>query len=168
MKKFLCVSFVIALICSLCACGGDLPAVVSPEEDAMVAQAPAPDVATDSSEGEGGDDYEQESGGGTGYVENPVIDMYEGQWLAYDRFSQERIDNVIITIEDITETSVIFSYYSHGELTSNLTATLDGNGYASVYVDEYTTLNMTFTGTQIQVDEIQGMGAMSYVFSPAV
>ena len=166
MKKFLYVSFIIALICGLCGCGGGFPSTVSPEEQVMT-QAPAVSD-TDSTAEETTDGNEGESGSGSGYAENPVIDMYEGQWQAYDKFSQEKVDNVIITVIDITETSVIFSYYSSAVSASNLTATPDANGYASVYVDENTTLNMIFTGTQIQVDEIQGMGAMGYVFAPLI
>lgn len=155
MKKISSLLLITILVFTLCSCRGGVPETAAPAEDAVVSQVPEGDVAG----------AEEDT---APPVETKVIDMYEGQWNGYDGFSNERIPDLTIRIVDITDTSVIFDYNSSAVSAQSVTAVLDGNGCASVDLDNGVTLDMTFTEDSITLDELQGMGAMAYYFVPAI
>lgn len=153
MKKLLLMVLVFVFAFTLCSCGGDLPATADPNENAMVA---AEDVS------------EVEETKATEY--NPAFScdgeaiVPFGGYTCVDRFSREQYGSIVLYVHDSDSTKVVFNYINNQGTYKNLTANLNSDQEATVYLTDTLYLQMKFDQSTVYVDEIEGMGAMAYDF----
>jgi hypothetical protein len=90
--------------------------------------------------------------------------LASGNWYGVDGFSNEAVDGLVIVIHSATAAEVVFDYSSPATSVTNVTANLTDGQYAYVELGDGVELDMNFTASQIEVSEIEGMGAMLYYF----
>lgn len=84
-------------------------------------------------------------------------------YAAYDRFSGDRLDSPTLTVRGVWADRVVFDYAKSGDSWSDVSVDLDSSGRGSVEIGTVT-LDVALGDGFIEVDEIEGMGAMAYVF----
>lgn len=179
MKKILAFALVIILAFAFCSCGGNAGGAAGSGDltDQTVAAAPnagnlegslteeTPDAGT-SDEGtvdEGTVDEGTSSGDSTsGETVTELIPS--GDYYCYDRFSGEVISGNYIRIHSSNSSQVVFDYVTSAGTFTSLTANIDANGFAYMDLTDTLGINITFYSSEIYVDELEGMGAMAYVF----
>lgn len=86
-----------------------------------------------------------------------------GTYIAYDRFSGDKANGVQLVLRELNSDSIVIDYTSPSANWSKVTVPIDANGFGSVEQGGVT-LDITLGDDFIQVDEIEGLGAMAYVF----
>ena len=154
MKKIVALALVLILIFAFCACGGNSGPGTGAGDDLTnqtVAGAPNADNLDTSS-----DDST------SGQTDTPLIS--NGDYHCYDRFSGEVVPGSYIRIHSSNTSQVVFDYVTSAGTFTSVTAYLDSGYNSNVNLTGTLSLTMTFSSSSITVDEIEGMGAMAYVF----
>ena len=154
MKKIVALALVLILIFTFCACGGNSGPGTGAGDDLTnqtVAGAPNEDNLDTSS-----DDST------SGQTDTPLIS--NGDYHCYDRFSGEAVPGSYIRIHSSNTSQVVFDYVTSAGTFTSVTAYLDSGYNSNVNLTGTLSLTMTFSSSSITVDEIEGMGAMAYVF----
>lgn len=179
MKKLLTIILIMILAFAFCACGGNAGGVGGGGDltDQTVAGAPSagnlegslmeetPDAGT-SDEGtvDEGTVDEGTSNGDSSAGEEVAELIPSGDYYCYDRFSGEGIPGFYIKIHSSNRSQVVFDYVTSAGTFTSLTANIDANGFAYMDLTDTLGINITFYSSEIYVDEIEGLGAMAYVF----
>ena len=154
MKKIVALALVLILIFTFCACGGNSgPGTGSGDDltNQTVAGAPnAGNLDTSSDDSTSGE------------TDTPLIS--NGDYHCYDRFSGEAVPGSYIRIHSSNTSQVVFDYVTSAGTFTSVTAYLDSGYNSNVNLTGTLSLTMTFSSSSITVDEIEGMGAMAYVF----
>ncbi len=154
MKKILSFILVLVFALALSACGNDLSETAAVEN-------------VDSGEAAVEEEASASSGSGTLDPLDGEHIIPNGEYVCYDRFSGEQVGGAWIKVHDSNSSQVVLSYVSSAGNWGPVTVNIDGSGHGSVTLDGArgnVTLDMTFSGAVINVDEIEGMGAMAYEF----
>lgn len=176
MKKFLCTVMVLVVMFSITACQAILPSLKGlfangNEEAAVAANGAALTVEEESDEEElvATEDVTEED-----VTEDEEVTMEEepaeaelipsGWYDCYDRFSGEMITGFYIEILESNSSQAVFNYSNSQGVFEGVIAELDGTGHATVDLTDTLTLEITFYEYEIHVDELEGMGAMAYIF----
>lgn len=122
------------------------------------------DVETSDDENDIGTSDEDTSSGdsSSGQTDTPII--FNRDYYCYDRFSGEAVPSSYIRIHSSNSSHVVFDYVTSAGAFTSVTAYLDSGYNANVNLTGALSLTMTFSVSSITVDEIEGMGAMAYVF----
>lgn len=159
MKKFLCTIMVLVMMFSITACQSILPSLkglfANGSEEADVAADGAALVVEEESD-------EEELIAEEVTMEEELIPS--GWYDCYDRFSGEMLTGFYIEMLESNSTQAVFNYSNSHGVFEGVIADLDGAGHATVDLTETLTLEITFYEYEIHVDEVEGMGAMAYVF----
>lgn len=171
MKKFLCTIMVLVMMFLITACQSILPSLkglfANGSEEADVAADGAALVVEEESD-------EEELIAEEDVTEDEEVTMEEepveeelipsGWYDCYDRFSGEMLTGFYIEMLESNSTQAVFNYSNSHGVFEGVIADLDGAGHATVDLTETLTLEITFYEYEIHVDELEGMGAMAYVF----
>lgn len=84
-------------------------------------------------------------------------------YAAYDRFSGDRYDSPTLVVRGVWIDRIVFDYARSDDSWSDVSVSLDSSGRGSVEIGTVT-LDVALGDGFIEVDEIEGMGAMAYVF----
>lgn len=84
-------------------------------------------------------------------------------YAGYDRFSGEKVDGLTLVVHEVTADRIVFDYATPARALNSITASVDSSGHAST-TQGTVTLELTLGDGSISVDEIEGMGAMAYIF----
>ncbi len=183
MKKILVLMFVVVFALALCSCsnagggagGGDdlvgQTVVGAPDTGAldagMVDEGTSDTGTTDSGTADEGIVDSGTSGdGSSGESSGSEVAEFipSGDYYCYDRFSGEGISGFYIRVHSSNNSQVVFDYVTSAGTFTSLTANIDANGSAYMALTDTLELNITFYSSEIYVDELEGMGAMAYVF----
>ena len=143
--------------------GEDKPdAAAAGKSDAAAAGKPDAQAATNASESG------NSSGGST--MSDPAPEHEAGPWnipqktyAAYDRFSGDKLDSPTLTVRGVWADRIEFDYAKSDGTWNGVSVNLDSSGRGSVQIDGVT-FDVVLGDGFIEVDEIEGMGAMAYVF----
>lgn len=179
MKKVLVFALVIIIAFAFCSCGGNVGGAGGGGDltDQTVAAAPnagnlegslteeTSDAGTlDEGTVDEGTVDEGTSSGDSSIGEEVAELIPSGDYYCYDRFSGEEIPGFYIKIHSSNSSQVVFDYVTSAGTFTSLTANIDANGFAYMALTDTLELNITFYSSEIYVDELEGMGAMAYVF----
>ena len=149
MKKIVALALVLIIIFAFCACGGNSgPGTGAGDDLTNQTVAGAPNAGNDDST--------------SGQTDTPLIS--NGDYHCYDRFSGEAVPGSYIRIHSSNTSQVVFDYVTSAGTFTSVTAYLDSGYNSNVNLTGTLSLTMTFSSSSITVDEIEGMGAMAYVF----
>ena len=170
MKKIVALALVLILIFTFCACGGNSgPGIGSGDDLTNQTVAGAPNAGNLDAENSDDEIDVGTSNGGTssddstsGQTDTPLIS--NGDYHCYDRFSGEAVPGSYIRIHSSNTSQVVFDYVTSAGTFTSVTAYLDSGYNSNVNLTGTLSLTMTFSSSSITVDEIEGMGAMAYVF----
>ncbi len=167
MKKVISLLMIFVLALSLTACAHKLPQTlageggINPEDQAMAGAVQTPDanVADDS-------DGADNSSGEAATSEAPAEELIPaGKYIAYDKFSGQKIPDVYIEVISSTNSQITFSYASYsGEFFDTVTVSLDSTHKGYIDLNDSIALNMEIKDGIIIADELEAMGAMAFEF----
>ena len=182
MKKIIVLTLTIILVFAFCACGGNAGPGGGAGNDltdqtvASALNARNLDVGTSDDENDIGTSDEGTTSGngsssGEGSSDNTSSEngsgsaiMQSSDYYCYDRFSGEAVPGSYIRIHSSNSSQVVFDYVTGAGAFTSVTAYLDSGYNANVNLTDTLSLTMTFSDGSITVDEIEGLGAMAYVF----
>lgn len=167
MRKAISLLMIFVLAFSLTACGDKLPGAlagdggINPEDQAMagVVQVPDANVAGDS-------DAADDSSDKAATSEAPVEELIPaGKYIAYDKFSGQKMPDVYIEVISSSNSQITFSYASYsGEFFDTVTVSLDSTHKGYRDLDDSIAINMEIKDGIIIADELEAMGAMAFEF----
>lgn len=167
MRKAISLLMILVLTFSLTACGDKLPGAlagdggINPDEQAMAGAVQVPDanVADDS-------DADDDSSDKTATSEAPAEELIPaGKYIAYDKFSGQKMPDVYIEVISSSNSQITFSYASYsGEFFDTVTVSLDSTHKGYIDLDSNIGLSVEIKDGKILGDETEAMGAMAFDF----
>ncbi len=167
MKKVLLVLLIVIFTFGICSCSNTGPDAVNGNDITGQTIAGAPDMGVLDSGTSSGDntstDQETSDNSSSGDESDNEI-IASADYYCYDRFSGESVPGSYIRVHSSNSSQVVFDYVTSAGSFTYLTAYIDGNGFAYLDLSDTLGINITFYSSEIYVDELEGMGAMAYVF----
>jgi len=134
---------------------GDAPADAAAADKAAVQNAAENPAGSGSSEGSSSTESKAES-----YLWSSLP---LGTYAAWDRFSGDKVEGYSMVLREVAADRIVFDYATPGTSMSKVAALVDSSGHAIVEQGSIT-LDITLGADFIQLDEIEGMGAIALVF----
>ena len=162
MKKVISLLMIFVLAFSLTACGDKLPEAlageggINPDEQAMAGAVQAPATPND----------DDAPSGEAATSEAPAKELIPaGKYIAYDKFSGQKMPDVYIEVISSSNSQITFSYASYsGEFFDTVTVSLDSTHKGYRDLDDSIAINMEIKDGIIIADELEAMGAMAFEF----